>query len=170
MSEVTMSSKIYYNAEAPEKLFKKITEEESEKFPGYEHLVFAKFKFLFKDTLSGNGWNKLVRLNRVNDLYWCLIDLDFVIVFNKKTWDKMDIKQKITLMLHVLSKIRVYYKTSSGKRTLKKPAGDVSLDITPSARINYKVIAPDIEAFENVSKRFSEQYDSLKELSMNSEE
>lgn len=170
MSDVKISSKLYYDAESPKKLFDKITQEESERFPGYDHLIFAKFKFLFKDKLGGEGWNKLARLSRMNDLYWSLLDIDFIIVFNKQIWEKMEIKQKITLMLHLLSKIKVYYKKSSGKRTLKKPEGEANFDITPTGRINYKIVAPDIEAFEKVSKRFSNEYDSLKELSMKSEE
>jgi hypothetical protein len=163
---VELSNELYYDASGPEKIFDKITKEEAEKFPGFEHLVFAKIKFLFKDKLAGSGWNKLGKLNRVNDLYWSLLDLDFIIVLNKQIWDKMEIKEKVTLVLHVISKIKVYYKLSSGKRTLRRPSGEVNYDITSNGRINYKVIPPDVEVFESVSERFADEYNKLKELSI----
>jgi len=167
---VELSNDLYYEAKGPKQIFDKITKEESEKFPGFEHLVFAKIKFLFRDKLPGNGWNKLGKLQRVNDLYWSLVDLDFIVVLNRQLWDEMELKQKITLTLHLISKIKVYYKKSDGKRTLKRPDGEVNYDITPSGRINYKVIPPDVEVFESVSERFANEYNSLKELSISAEE
>jgi hypothetical protein len=166
MAEVALSNKLFYEAEAPYSIYKKIIGEKAEEFPGFDHLVFSKIKFFFKDTLSGTGWNKLGRIVRTNDLYWSLLDIDFIFIINKQLWDKMEIKQKITLILHLISKIKVYYKKSNGKKTLKKPdnSADANFDITSSGRINYKLVSPDVETFESVSQKFSGEYNTLKEL------
>jgi hypothetical protein len=171
MTEIKLSNKLFEEAEEAKFFYDKILS--SDKFQGFDHLVFAKIKFLFKDNLKGSGWNKLGRVIRVNDLYWSLIDTDFMIIFNKLLWGCMETQEKITLILHFLSKIKVYYKyVVGGKRSFKKPENksEANFDITPTGRINYKIVSPDIEKFQNLSEKFTDSYNSLQKLATNENE
>ena len=166
MSEVEISGRPYEDAPECEKAVSTIIS--SEKFPEHKHLAFAKIKCLFKEKLSGYGWDNLGKVMKVNDLWWSLTDLDVLIIVNKTVWSCLGTTEKMTLMLHFLSKIKVYYKyNSKEKKTLTPPKDGASadFDITYSGRINYKIVPPDIEEFESVASRFGESYEKLKQAS-----
>jgi len=166
MSEVELSGKPYEDAPECDKAISTITS--SEKFPEHKHLLFAKIKCLFKENLTGYGWDNLGKVLKVNDMWWSLTGHDIIIVINKTIWDCLGTQEKMTLILHFLSKIKVFYKyNSKAKKTLVPPKeGDsANFDITFSGRINYKIVPPDIEEFEKVASKFGESYEKLKEAS-----
>jgi hypothetical protein len=164
--EIELSGKAFVPALSCDKVIDFILK--SEKFPEHKHLVFAKINSFFKEKMSGEGWNNLGKVFRVNDFWWSITNIDIVIIVNEEVWKNLATREKITLMLHFLSKIKVYYKyNNKRKKTLKPPSENESADydITFSGRINYKIVPPDIEEFENVSSKFKESYEELKKVS-----